>query len=157
MTKALAVLAAVAAGLVLAACGGGSDEPIAATETTTQVATTQTGSSADAPTTAEAQTTTEAATGAETAGGSAAGAVIEVVSGEPKGGVQDIEVTKGDLVHIEVEVDEPQEIHMHGYDLEGEATPEAPAVFDFTAEFDGIFDIESHMTEALLARLVVQP
>ena len=89
----------------------------------------------------------------------AAGAAlhVEVRDGQPVGGVEELTVTSGDDVRIEVSVDAPQEIHVHGYDLEAEATPDAPAVIELTADLEGVFDIESHTSEALLARLVVEP
>ena len=64
---------------------------------------------------------------------------------------------KGAAVTIEVSVDSPDEVHVHGYDLEAEATPDAPAVIEFTADLEGIFDVESHTSEALLVKLVVEP
>ncbi len=45
--------------------------------------------------------------------------VITMKNGEPVGGVQELEYTKGDQIRIEVRLDEPQEdVHIHGYDIE---------------------------------------
>jgi hypothetical protein len=46
---------------------------------------------------------------------------------------------------------------VHGYELGAEATPETPAVIEFTADLEGVFDVESHTSEALLAKVVVEP
>lgn len=81
---------------------------------------------------------------------------------EPAGGVKRIEVEKGDFVRFVVESDAPDEIHLHGYDIEGKPGPEDPARFSFRADIEGIFEVESHEAEhgggdALIARLVVAP
>jgi FtsP/CotA-like multicopper oxidase with cupredoxin domain len=78
------------------------------------------------------------------------------------GGAADIEVTKGEMVRFEVKSDAPDEIHVHGYDIEQEVGPGEPARFSFKADIEGIFEIESHEAEhagkdALIAKLVVEP
>jgi hypothetical protein len=65
------------------------------------------------------------------------------------GGPKNITATKGDPIHIEVVSDKPDTIHLHGYDIEKEAKPGAPAEFDFKAKIDGNFEIESHTAEHL--------
>ena len=81
---------------------------------------------------------------------------------KPEGGVAEIKVKKGDLVRMVVESDVADQIHVHGYDLEQEAGPGAPARFSFRAEVEGVFEVESHEAEhgggdPLVARLVVEP
>jgi hypothetical protein len=138
----LCVLATLTIALGLAACGGSepSAEPAAPAVTTTEEP------AAPGATTESAQP--------ETAEASVA---VEVRDGQPVGGPKELTVAKGDTVTIEVSVDAPQEIHVHGYELEAEATPDAPAVIEFTADLEGVFDVESHTSEALLAKVVVQP
>jgi hypothetical protein len=138
----MAVLAALAVALGLAACGG--SEP--STEPATPAVTTTEEPAAPGATTESAQP--------ETAEASVA---VEVRDGQPVGGPKELTVAKGDTVTIEVSVDAPQEIHVHGYELEAEATPETPAVIEFTADLEGVFDVESHTSEALLAKVVVEP
>ena len=87
---------------------------------------------------------------------------IRVQGGEVVGGPQSIEVEQGEPVRIIVTSDAPDEIHLHGYDIEHEAAPGAPARFDFTANAEGVFEMESHTAEdaglePLVARLVVNP
>ena len=58
--------------------------------------------------------------------------------------------------------DAPDELHLHGYDITREAAPGQPARFQFKAEPEGVFEIESHTAEdagkdPLVARLVVEP
>jgi len=71
--------------------------------------------------------------------------------------MQTIEAHQGDLVRIRVLSDRPDEIHLHGYDLEQVVAPGKPAVFRFEAEFEGIFELEAHEVDAQIAELVVEP
>jgi hypothetical protein len=81
-----------------------------------------------------------------------------VIDGSPK----TIEATKNDIVQIVVSSDAPDQIHLHGYDIEKEAAPGKPARFKFKANVEGSFIIESHAAEdagkePLLAHLHVGP
>lgn len=87
---------------------------------------------------------------------------FELVDHVSRGGVQDIEVEKGERVRIVVRSDLADDIHVHGYDIEQPVGPGAPMTFIFRADIEGIFEIESHEAEhagkdALIARLVVEP
>jgi FtsP/CotA-like multicopper oxidase with cupredoxin domain len=87
---------------------------------------------------------------------------IRIQDGSVVGGAPDIEVTRGDTVHIVVTSDAPDEIHLHGYDITRKPAPGRPARFQFRAEAEGAFEIESHVAEdagldPLVARLVVGP
>jgi hypothetical protein len=58
--------------------------------------------------------------------------------------------------------DAPDEIHLHGYDITRTPAPGRPARFQFRAEAEGAFEIESHVAadaglDPLVARLVVEP
>jgi hypothetical protein len=81
-----------------------------------------------------------------------------VLVGDPK----TIRVAKNDIVRIVVSSDVPDEIHLHGYDIEKEAAPGKPARFRFKADAEGAFELESHAAEdageePLLAHLFVGP
>jgi FtsP/CotA-like multicopper oxidase with cupredoxin domain len=87
---------------------------------------------------------------------------IRIRDGSVVGGAQDIEVTRGDTVRIVVTSDAPDEIHLHGYDITRNPAPGKPARFQFRADAEGAFEIESHVAEdagldPLVARLVVEP
>src|SRR5262245_20922101 len=87
---------------------------------------------------------------------------IEIKNFEVQGGVRNINVKKGDDVHLVVTSDQPDEIHLHGYDIEKEAAPGKPANFEFTADIEGVFEIESRTNEdagrpPLVGKLVVEP
>ena len=87
---------------------------------------------------------------------------ISVKGGVIAGEVKSIEVAKGDPVRIVVSSDVEDDIHLHGYDIEKEAAPGKPARFEFKADVEGAFELESHVAEdagkePLLARLLVGP
>lgn len=67
-----------------------------------------------------------------------------------------VDVAQADTVRIEVVSDEPDTIHVHGYDVEAEVTPSAPAVLEFTADQPGLFEVETHESGLLLTQLVVE-
>lgn len=87
---------------------------------------------------------------------------IRLEEGEVQGGVQRIEAGAGDRVRFVVISDAPDDIHLHGYDIEKQAAPGEPARFEIEADLEGVFEIESHVAEdsggePLIARLVVEP
>jgi FtsP/CotA-like multicopper oxidase with cupredoxin domain len=87
---------------------------------------------------------------------------IAIAGGRVDGGVRTITVKKGDQVRIVITSDAPDELHLHGYDIEKEAEPGKPARFDVTADLEGVFELESHTAEdqglpPAVAKLVVEP
>ena len=114
-------------------------------------------SSSTTPTVQEGQTTTDEApppkpevTRIQTKDG--------VLVGDPK----TIRAEKNDIVQIVVTTNIPDEMHLHGYDIEKEAGPGKPARFKFKANVEGAFELESHAAEdageePLLAHLFVGP
>jgi len=87
---------------------------------------------------------------------------IEIRGGEVVGGPAEIKAKNGDTVVIVVSADAPDDIHLHGYDIEKKAAPGQPARFRFKANLEGEFEIESHVAEdagrnPLLATLIVEP
>ena len=67
-------------------------------------------------------------------------------------------VALGSDVQITLEnPDEPDEFHLHGYDLDtGELEPGEPADISFTANTAGEFVVESHETGDVLMTLIVE-
>jgi FtsP/CotA-like multicopper oxidase with cupredoxin domain len=87
---------------------------------------------------------------------------IQIKGGKPVGGAGTIKVKKGDRVRIVVSADAPDDIHLHGYDIEKKSRPGHPATFAFDAKVEGVFEMESHTAEheglePLVAKLVVEP
>ena len=69
----------------------------------------------------------------------------------------EISVQEGDFVTLRLSSESPVEIHLHGYDLEGDVLPGEETDLSFEAEDTGRFEIEDHETEAQLGTLLVQP
>ena len=87
---------------------------------------------------------------------------IRIRAGEVVGGPAEIRVTKGDTVVIVVSADTPDDIHLHGYDIEKQVEPGRPARFRFKANLEGQFELESHVAEdagrdPLVGTLIVEP
>ena len=55
-----------------------------------------------------------------------------------------IRVTQGDSLELVWKSDETAELHLHGYDISFEVSPEAPAIVTFEAHATGRFPITSH-------------
>jgi hypothetical protein len=72
------------------------------------------------------------------------------------GGKRVVSVKEGTSVTIEVtDPANDDEYHLHGYDIEVEATKGTPGRMSFTADETGTFELESHTTEKVLLVLVV--
>lgn len=69
----------------------------------------------------------------------------------------EVSVTEGDQVTLQIVTDHPIEVHLHGYDLEEVVGAEEPGELSFEATMTGRFPIEDHNTEAELGTLLVQP
>jgi plastocyanin len=87
---------------------------------------------------------------------------IEIRGGEVVGGPAEIKAKNGDTVVIVVSADAPDDIHLHGYDIEKKAAPGQPARFRFKANAEGEFELESHVAEdagrdPLVGTLIVEP
>jgi hypothetical protein len=148
-------IALIVAALVVAivafviAGSGGDDEPQRSSGTTS--AQTDTGKDS-----AEPQATTETSPPEPTV------TRIQIRDGAVVGGAKTIDVVRGDTVRIVVSANAPDDIHLHGYDIERSVEPGRPARFRFKADAEGAFEIESHVAEdagrdPLVARLVVSP
>jgi hypothetical protein len=147
---AVAAVAVLAVAFALAQPGGGDDD--APTSASEPVQTAETPATAEDEPTAEEPTAT-----APAAPPQPAATRIAVRGGKPVGGLTTIEVEKGDRIRFTVSSDQSDEVHVHGYDLERPVGPDAPARFSFTADADGIFEVELHGSGAQIASLEVQP
>jgi hypothetical protein len=136
----LAIAAVIAIGAVILLAGSGNDEQeadTAAQPTATATATRDTGAQATA--TPEPTRTPRPQP-----------PLIE------PGKVTKLRFKQGDRVRFRVRSDQPDEIHVHGYDIEREVGPEA-VVVTFPATITGIFEIELHESEEQIAQLRVDP
>lgn len=64
-------------------------------------------------------------------------------------GPETIKVTEGDEIVIKITSDEPEEFHIHGYDIFVDLEKDATKELKFTANLTGrfIFELEQSMTE----------
>ena len=126
---ALAIVAAAALVAVAAGCGTNS-QPAGAGTTPTSVAATPAANDA--------------------------AAVFVVQHGKVVSGPHAINAKLGSTVVIEVTTDIADEIHVHGYDKEVETKAGVAGRVSFVANIPGIFDVELHKSNVLLAELTVQ-
>jgi hypothetical protein len=59
-------------------------------------------------------------------------------------GEETLRVKRGERVELRWKSDRPIELHLHGYDLEAKAAPQAPATMAFDAKIAGRFPVTEH-------------
>jgi FtsP/CotA-like multicopper oxidase with cupredoxin domain len=142
----IAAVIAIVAVVLLVSSGSGNDDETEAS-----------GTQSNATATATATATSENMQGAEPT------STPEETQNEPplpvleKGKVSKIRVKQGETVAFTVHVDQPDEVHVHGYDIEKEVAPGKDTKISFKADITGIFDIELHSTDEQIAQLRVDP
>jgi plastocyanin len=138
-----AILVAVLAFVI--ASPGGDDDGGNAAQTTATTSTPETGTETTAPAPPKPEATK-----------------IDIRGGQLVGEPAEIHAKNGDTVVIVVSADAPDDIHLHGYDIEKKVEPGQPVTFRFKANLEGEFEIESHVAEdagrdPLLGTLIVEP
>lgn len=83
--------------------------------------------------------------------------LIEIVDGQPVGGVADLEFASGETVEFEIESDVDDEVHVHGYDISTEIKAGKTARVEFPADIEGVFEIELEVSAVPIAELTVKP
>jgi plastocyanin len=150
---ALALLPALGM-LVLAGCGGGDDSgaglsPSPSVAPTTSPSETPSGT----PSTPKSNTPSNTA---DPSGDQADVMVnVTVANGKVNPSGSSIKVKAGQTVLITAVSDAADELHIHGYDKELELAPGKPASVKFTANMKGTFEVETHESGKLVAKLVV--
>jgi hypothetical protein len=66
-------------------------------------------------------------------------------------------VTQGERVRLIVHADVPDEVHLHGYDLTADVTPQEAARIDFVANAAGRYEVELEGSGAPLFELEIVP
>ncbi|MDX6284135.1 MAG: hypothetical protein QOH03_5206 [Kribbellaceae bacterium] len=66
-----------------------------------------------------------------------------------------VKVKAGQTVLVTAVSDADEELHIHGYDKELELAPGKPNSVKFTADMKGTFEVETHKSGKLVAKLVV--
>jgi hypothetical protein len=150
--RALIVLGAIVVLVLAFALLSGSDDDESPGAPTTVV--TGTGPTGGATAQDDPQTTTGSAVATTP---TAAVPRIEVVGGEPVGGIEKLEFTSGERVRFTVTSDVADHVHVHGYDLMRDVGPAQPARFSFDATLEGRFEVELEERGVQIARLEVAP
>lgn len=73
------------------------------------------------------------------------------------GSVKKLEYTEGETVTFRVRHDEPEEVHVHGYDIKQDLQPGKTETMSFKADITGIFEVELEHSAQQLAELRVDP
>jgi hypothetical protein len=79
------------------------------------------------------------------------------VEGQERPEQSRVPVEPGTRVEIEVKADTTDEVHVHGYDLMADVSPQRKARVRFRADVAGIFEVELEDAGLLLFRLEVTP
>jgi hypothetical protein len=77
-----------------------------------------------------------------------------LVTGE---GVKQLSFREGDTVRFRVRSSEPEEVHVHGYDIAKDLEPGKTVTIAFKATITGIFEIEYEHSARQIAELKVEP
>jgi hypothetical protein len=140
--------------LVLAGCGGGDSNSGATSPSPSGPASTPT-----LPTVSATPGSPNPSTPSNTAdpSGEQADVTIDVTvaNGKVNPSGATIKAKAGQTVLVKVVSDAAEELHIHGYDKELELSPGKPASVKFTANMKGTFEIETHKSGKLVAKLVV--
>jgi hypothetical protein len=80
---------------------------------------------------------------------------ITVANGKVTPSGATFKATAGQTVRVTAVSDTDEEVHVHGYDKQLPLSPGKPASVKFTANVKGTFEIETHKTGKLVAKLVV--
>ena len=135
----LLVAAAVVAIVAVIVLSGGDDDDSSDNATTAQTTTTPTGGTGTTETPKPEVPT------------------ISIKAGKPVGGVEEIELDKGDTLQFRVKSDEEHEIHLHGYDIEKEVAAGGQVGFKLAADIDGLFEAEIEDLKEPIAEIRVNP
>jgi hypothetical protein len=82
---------------------------------------------------------------------------VRMRDGAPAGEVRDLVFTDGETVRLRFSSNVADEVHIHGVDRYVDVPAGGSASTRFRAEGQGIFEIESHTTGTLVARLEIRP
>jgi ABC-type glycerol-3-phosphate transport system substrate-binding protein len=150
---AVALLPALAM-LVLAGCSGNSDagsgsSPSTAPTSAPTTVTTPTGTPTGPQTSTPSNSTDPSGNTADVT------INVTVANGKVNPSGASINVKAGQTVLVTAVSDAPDEVHVHGYDKELPLTPGKPASVKFVANMKGTFEVETHESNKLVAKLVV--
>ena len=146
--------------LLVAALLAGACTATAESSTTTTTATAITSATTTTPAVTGTTGTTTTATTADSTT-TTTGPVVTVIDIVLVDGTVDrverFDVPLDSTVRVTVTGDVADEIHLHGYDLHADVTPQTEAVLEFDATIPGVFEIELEGSGVLIGELQVAP
>ena len=155
-----AVAATAVAAVLLTGCqtnstaGSPTVPPPPAAATTTAAATPdQAASTPSAPSSPRPSTATARSKAASPAAD--ATIAVTIADGKVRPNAEDVKVKQGQTVRVTIRSDVDESIHVHGYDKTAKASPGEPGEVTFTADVKGVFEIETHESAKLAAKLIV--
>ena len=156
LSRGFAYAAGAALALAVTACGGDTQSP-AATATPTTTPTTATSSTSAASTTtppsAKTPTTPPPAKEPTPAGRSIA---ITVKGKKVTPAPSTVDLKKGETLTLVVTSDHDDEIHAHGFDVEGKLKAGVPSTITITGKEAGLFEVETHEPPLRLLMIAVR-
>jgi hypothetical protein len=159
-TARLALVAAAVAVLVAAffivRSGGEDDDPSPAAQTTPEATQPPPGGQ-PAPATGDSEPGYADPIPRNPEAGEPTVRTIRVRGGAPVGEVRTLKYRRGDRIRLRITSDAPDEVHVHGFDIEKPVAPGAPARFNIEADIEGRFEVELHGTGTQIATLEVRP
>ena len=150
----VAIVAGLAAVIVLFVVLQPGDDEEASTGPTATVTETPTATETETGSPTESGSPTETTSASPTP--DAVEVEVEVEDGNVEG-PGDVEVQQGERVRLVVEADVSDEVHVHGYDLLADVSPNEPAVIVFRANAPGVFEVELEGAGLQLLELTVSP
>jgi cytoskeletal protein RodZ len=82
---------------------------------------------------------------------------INVVGGQPRGGVRTLSFERGERIRFKVRSDVADEVHVHGYDVSRDVSAGGTVQFSFTGNIEGRFEVELESRHVKIAELEVTP
>ena len=146
--------------LVVALLAGACTTTADSSTTTTAPTTTTTSATTTTPAVTGTTGTTTTATTADsttTTTGPVAIVIDIVLAGGTVDRVERFDVPLDSAVRVTVTGDVSDEIHLHGYDLHADVTPQTEAALEFDATIPGVFEIELEGSGELIGELQVAP
>jgi FtsP/CotA-like multicopper oxidase with cupredoxin domain len=132
--------------------GGGNDNGGSGSSGSAQSTTQQ-----SQPSSAQQQSTSTGSSSSSQGAQKPAVAVLRVTNGKPANGVQKLSFKQGDQIRFLVRSTTKVPIHFHGYDVEKEAAPGKPAVYNVKGSISGRFVVEVESTGTQIAEIDVTP
>lgn len=151
LSKAIGYAVGAALALAVTACGGDTEAPSA---TSTPATATSGTSAASATTPPSAKTPTTPPPAKDTPAGRSM--TITITGKKVTPAPSTVELAKGETLTLVVTSDHDDEIHAHGFDVEGTLKAGVPSTVTVTGTQAGLFEVETHEPPLRLLMIAVR-